>query len=307
MSKLSKIMSMQDAVADLVKPGGSIVMGAGLEACIPFAVGHEIIRREIKDLTLVGPISDMLFDMMVGGRVVSKIIAAWIGNVSTGIGYNFRRAVENGVPNPVFVEDHSNLSITTALDAGAMGVDFGVIKSLFGTDILKENENIVEITCPFTGKPNLAVKALNPDLAVIHVQRSDKYGNAHIWGNLGFVPEAVKASRKVLVVAEEIVEPGVIRSDPNRTLIPGFKVEAVVHEPWGAHPSPVQGYYGHDDDFYVEYATHTKDYEDSEKWFEDWIFSVSSRDEYLRKLNTDRLNSLKVKHFAPSAPVEYGY
>ena len=168
--------------------------------------------------------------------MVSRVTAAWVGNVGTGLGYNFKRAVEQGLPRPLTVEDHSNLSVATALDAGAMGLTFGLTRSLFGTDILKENPNLTPVACPFTGTPHLAVKALTPDLAIIHAQRADSQGNTHLWGNLGLVPEAVRASRQVLVVVEEVVAPEVIRSDPNRTVIPGFKVAAVVEEPWGSPP-----------------------------------------------------------------------
>ena len=202
----------------------------------PFSVGHEIIRKQIKELTLIGPISDVLFDMLVGGGAVSRIIAAWVGNVGTGLGYNYRRALKEGIPNPIEVENHSNLSIATALDAGGMGLEFGLTRSLFGTDIFNGNKNIIPHQCPFTGRPHLAVRALKPDLAVIHAQRADEDGNTHYWGNLGIIPEAVRASRQVLVVVEEVVSREVIRADPNRTIIPGFKVAAVGRTALGRSP-----------------------------------------------------------------------
>jgi glutaconate CoA-transferase subunit A len=295
---------MAEAVGRLVRPGSTLVMGAALEAAIPFAVGHEIIRRRIRGLTLVGPISDALFDMMVGGRVVDRIIAAWVGNVGTGLGYCFGRAVRDGL---IRVTDHSNLSVATALEAGGMGVEFGVIRSLFGADILAGNPDLVRVACPFTDTPHLAVRAIRPDLAVVHVQRADEEGNAQYWGNLGILPEAVRASRQVLVVAEEIVPPETIRSDPNRTLVPSFKTAAVVHEPWGAHPSPLQGHYGHDDDFYVQYARATRDPDSAEKWFGEWVFGVPHRAAYVKKLGSDRIRDLALKTSAPAAPVEYGF
>jgi glutaconate CoA-transferase subunit A len=307
MSRKSKVMSMSDAVTRLVRPGLGIVLGAALEAAIPFAAGHEIIRRQRGDLCLIGPISDALFDMMIAGGVVSRVIAAWVGNVGTGLGYNFKRAVEQGLPRPLVVENHSNLSVATALDAGAMGLTFGLTRSLFGTDILKENEHLTVLPCPFTGTPHVAVKALTPDLAIIHAQRADAQGNTHLWGNLGLVPEAVRASRQVLVVVEEVVSPDIIRSDPNRTVIPGFKVAAVVEEPWGAHPSPVQGYYGHDDDFYVEYAAATREPDSAAAWLEEWVVKTPNRQAYLKKLGRKRLDDLKVTHPAPAAAVEFGY
>ena len=304
MVQSSKVQGLPQAIARLVRPGMSIVMGAGLEACIPFAAGHEIIRQRKKDLTLIGPISDCLFDMMIGGGVVKRIIAAWVGNVGAGLGYNFRRAAEN---ETIEVENHSNLSVAVGLDAGGMGLEFGLLRSLFGTDISDRNENMRIIPCPFTGTPHLAVRAITPDLAIIHAQRADENGNTHLWGNLGIVPEAIKASRQVLVVVEEIVSREVIRSDPNRTVIPGFKVAAVVEEPWGAHPSPVQGYYGHDDEFFMEYAEATRDPESAERWNLDWVLKTADRPAYLDRLTPKRLEALKVKNPAPAAEVEFGY
>lgn len=307
MQSKSKVYSMAEAAGRLIKPGMSIVMGAALEAAIPFAAGQEIIRRKIRNLTLIGPISDALFDMMVGGGVVDRIIAAWVGNVTTGLGYNFKRAVEVGNPNRISVVNHSNLSIATALDAGAMGVEFGVIRSLFGTDIAANNDDIQPLDCPFTGEKHLAVRALKPDLAIIHVQRADETGNAHYWGNLGILPEAVRAAKKVIVVAEEIVSQEVIKSDPNRTIVPGFRVAAVVEEPWGAHPSPLQGYYGHDRDFYVDYSKATKEPAESRKWMKEWVYDVPHRSAYVSRLGEKRLNELRVKRSRPAENVEYGY
>ena len=307
MPNKSKVMSMPEAVGRLVRPGMSLVMGAALEACIPFAVGHEIIRRQTGDLCLVGPISDTLFDLMIGGGVVSRIKAAWVGNVATGVGYHYRRAMEEGLPHPIEVEQHSNLSMATALDAGGMGLEFGLIRSLFGTDLLKNNGSLKPIACPFTGREHLAVRALNPDLAVIHAQRADEAGNTHLWGNLGLVPEAVRAARRVLVVVEEVVSEEVIRQDPNRTLIPGFKVAAVVEEPWGAHPSPVQGYYGHDDAFFEDYARATRDPETARAWLAEWVLNVRDRREYMDRLGPGRMEGLKVRHSVTSLPVEYGF
>jgi glutaconate CoA-transferase subunit A len=165
----------------------------------------------------------------------------------------------------------------------------------------------METTCPFTGRPHLAVKALNPDLAIIHCQRADETGAAHMWGNLGVVPEAVRASRQVLVTVEEVVSGEVIRSDPNRIVVPGFKVAAVAEVPWGAHPSPMQGYYGHDDDFYVDYAQATREEKDASDWMERWVLGVKDRAEYMRLLGESRMMRLRPSSSAPAAAVEYGF
>jgi glutaconate CoA-transferase subunit A len=144
-------------------------------------------------------------------------------------------------------------------------------------------------------------------VAIVHVQRCDPQGNAHLWGNMGVTVDAAKASKKVIVIAEEIVDSSVIRSDPNRTVIPGFLVSAVVEEPWGAHPSAVQGYYGHDDPVYVEYAEATRTIEGSRRWFEKWIYGVKDRHDYLRLIPEAQLEDLKVKQSAPAALTEFGY
>jgi glutaconate CoA-transferase, subunit A len=303
----SKVNTMAEAVSRLVSPGMSLALGTSLEGLIPFAVGHEIIRQGIRDLTLIGPISDMLFDQLIGGGCVSRIQAAWVGNVSTGIGYHLRRAVESGKPHPLVLENHSNFTIALALQAAALGVPYLPARTLLGSDILRDNPAFKVAPCPFTGDPLLLVRAIAPDLAIIHVQRADPQGNAHLWGNMGVSPVAARAAGTVLVVAEEIVAPEVIRSDPNRTIIPGFIVSAVVEEPWGAHPSAVQGYYGHDDPVYIDYARATRTEAGSREWFQNWIYGVENRRDYIGRIPADRLQALKVRHPAPAAPTEFGY
>jgi glutaconate CoA-transferase subunit A len=256
---------------------------------------------------LIGPISDALFDVMILGGVASRIVAAWVGNVGTGIGYNFQRAMDPAAARPVEMVRHSNLSVATALDAAGMGLEFGVFRTLLGSDLAADNPDLVPMDCPFTGEKHLAVRALKPDLAVIHAQRADVHGNAHLWGNLGITPEAVRAARQVLVTAEEIVDPAVIRSDPNRTIVPGFKTAAVVHEPFGAHPSPVMGYYGHDDDFYVEYARATRNPDDAVQWLRQWVLEPHFHSAYLDKLGRERLEALRPKNERPAAPAEFGF
>ncbi len=302
----SKLLSMREAVERWVPDGATLVMGAGLEAQIPFATGHEIIRQGRRDLTLVAPISDMLFDQLVGAGVARRIIAAWVGNVSAGLGHNFRRAVEGSVPTSVDVLDHSNLTLALALHAAAMGVPFLPTYSTLGTDILESNPNLGPMACPFTGDRMVAVRALTPDVAILPVQRADAEGNSHLWGNLGVAPDAARAAKRVLVVAEEIVSPDVIASDPNRTVIPGFLVSAVVHEPMGCHPSPCQGYYGRDHEYYREYHQRTRTREDFLSWLESWVLAVTDRGDYLQRLGHERVEGLRVKRSVLSAPADFG-
>ncbi|MGB0034160.1 MAG: CoA-transferase, partial [Candidatus Acidiferrales bacterium] len=303
----SKLMTMREAIARHVPSGSMVLLGAQLEPMIPFAAGHELIRQGRRDLTLVGPISDILFDQMIGAGCVSRVMAAWIGNVSAGVGYCFRRAVEHNSPRRIDVVDYSNFTMALALHAGALGVPFLPTYATLGSDLLKKNGNLREFPSPVSEEKLVAVRALRPDVAIIHVQRADAEGNAHLWGSLGVAVDGARAARSVVLVAEEIVEPGVIASDPNRTLVPGFLVSAVVHEPGGAHPSPVQGYYGRDHAFFAEYHEQTRGAGDFEQWLAKWVLRVPDRREYLKQLGAPRMESLGVKEHAYSAPADFGY
>ena len=300
----AKLTSLHDAVAKHVADGSSIVLGASLEALIPFAAGHELIRQQKKRLTLIGPISDMLFDQIIGGGCAIKIRAAWVGNVITGSGYNFRRAVESGA---VEVEDHSNLTIAMALKAGAMGVPFMPTRTALGSDLFKTNPNLRKIHCPYTGEPVCLVKSIQPDVAVIHVQRTDEFGNAHSWGNLGISKDACMASKKIIITAEEIVPPATITSDPNRVMIPGFRVSAVVHAPFGAHPSAVPGFYNRDHQVFIDYRNNSKTEAQFENWRKQWVDPMGCRQDYLERIGQERLQRLSLTHHVLSETADYGY
>jgi len=302
---MSKLLSMQEAIVDLVPDGASVALGLQLEQMIPFAAGHEVIRQRKKNLTLIGPISDILFDQMIGAGCVEKIIAAWVGNVMMGSAYNFRRAVEQ---DGMKVFNMTNFTIALALQAGAMGVPFLPTRTAMGSDVPKGNHFFYQIFSPFEPKePLWAVRALNPDVTIVHVQRADREGNAHCWGNFGVMIEAVRAAKRVIVVAEEIVAPEVIASDPNRTVIPGFLVNAVVECRYGAHPSPVQGYYKRDDAFFRQYHEQTKTKADSDAWLNRWVHSVGDRRAYINQLGACRVDDLGVRQHAYAAQADYGY
>ncbi len=300
----TKLVSLTQAINHFVPDNSAIVLGTAQETLIPFAAGHELIRQRKRDLTLIGPISDILFDQLIGACCVRKIQAAWIGNVITGSSYNFRRAVEQG---QIEMEDHSNLTISLALRAGAMGVPFMPARTALGSDLFKTNPKLKTTVCPFSGDILTAVAALNPDIAIIHVQRSDEYGNAHLWGNLGITREACLASRHIILTAEEIVTPEIISSDPNRVFTPGFRVSAVVHAPWGGHPSPVPGYYNRDHQTFIDYRESSKTPPDFAAWQAQWVDSVQSSPDYLNLLGPDRMAALAIKNHAYSEVVDYGY
>jgi len=299
-----KLCSLAEAVSALVADGAAVALGLSQETSIPFAAGHEIMRQRKRSLTLIGPISDILFDQLIGAGCVRRIRAAWVGNVITGSGYNFRRAVEGGA---VAVEDHSNLTLLTALQAGAMGVPYMPTRTALGSDLFKTNSSLRRSVCPFTGEALAAVRAICPDIAIIHVQRSDRFGNSHAWGNLGIAREAALASRRILLTAEAIVEPEVIRSDPNRVLIPGFRVDAVAHTPWGAHPSPVPGCYNRDHQAFLEYRQQSLTPEAFSAWRSRWVDGFATRTEYLKLLGAERLRQLELRQHLYSEAVDHGY
>jgi len=300
----SKLLTMAEAVHRFVPDGSKIALGCGFETCIPFSAGHEMIRKKKRHLTLIGPISDILFDQLIGAECAVRIRAAWVGNVITGSGYNFRRAVESGAIN---VEDHSNLTMTLALRAGAAGVPFMPTLTALGSDLFTTNSRLKKISCPFTGRPLVAVRSIRPDVAVVSVQRAAASGGAHAWGNLGISREACMASRRVILLAEEIVPEEMIQSDPNRVLVPSFRVDAVVREPWSAHPSPMPGFYNRDHQVFLDYRNASTSAEGFSEWRARWIDGVSSRAEYLDVLGAERQRKLAITRNAPSVPVDYGY
>src|SRR5215831_1087384 len=309
---MSKIITMRQAIADFVPDGSSIALGLQMEQMIPFAAGHELIRHKKRNLRLIGPISDILFDQLIGAGCVKDVVAAWVGNVMMGSAYNFRRATE--VENPgtpgekLQVFNMTNFCISLALQAGAMGVPFLPTRSAMGSDIPRGNHFFYQIISPFEPKETLlAVRALVPDVAIVHVQRADKQGNAHCWGNFGVMIEGVRAAKTVILSAEEIVDESVISSDPNRTVIPGFLVSAVIECRYGAHPSPVQGYYKRDDAFFQQYHAETKTPADFDAWAQRWIYGAADCTAYARQLGEDRLGELGVKNHAYAAQTDYGY
>jgi glutaconate CoA-transferase subunit A len=309
---MSKVMTMRQAIAELVPDDSSVALGLQLEQMIPFAAGHEIIRQKRRDLRLIGPISDILFDQLIGAGCVKDVVAAWVGNVMMGSAYNFRHATE--VENPgtpgekLKVFNMTNFTIALGLQAGALGVPFLPTRTAMGSDVPKGNHFFYQIISPFEPKETLlAVRAIVPDVTIIHVQRADAQGNAHCWGNFGVMIEAVRAAKKVILCVEEIVAAEVIASDPNRTVVPGFLVSAVVECPYGAHPSPVQGCYKRDDAFFQQYHAETKIQGDFQRWAQKWIYEPGGREDYCRLLGGTRLQELGVKQHAYAAETDYGY
>ncbi len=297
---------MREAVDRFIPDGASVCLNTGIEALIPFAAGHELIRQRRRKLTLIGPISDILFDQMVGAGCVRRIIAAWVGNVSAGLGHNYRRAVEHAVPAPIEVQDHSNFTMALALQAGALGAPYLPTRALLGSDILRSNPTFKESTDPWSGAPLVLVPALVPDVAVLHVQRADEDGRAHVWGTFGVTRQAALAARQAIIVAEEIWPRERMLSDPGLVLVPEIKVAAVVHEPFGAFPSPVQGCYRRHHDFFKRYHDETRTVDGNQRWLDQWVFGVDDWKGFLDRVGSEMLEQIRIKQPLFSEPLDYG-
>ena len=290
-------MSMARAIESFVPDGSTVALGVALEPLIPFAAGHEIIRQRRRDLNLVGPISDSLFDQLIGAGCVRRVTAAWVGNVSEGLGHCYRRACEQAIPRPLEVRDHSNFSISLALWAAAWSVPYLPTRTLLGSDILRTNPDLSVVG------ELVHVNAVRPDVAIVHVQRADADGRAHAWGPLGISEEAGLAADRVIISCEELVEAEVTLSDPNRILFPDTKVIAVVHEPGGAHPAPVQGYFKRDHAFYRDYAVRSRTREGFEAWLREWVVDVPDRASYMGRIDAE---SLRIVNHKPAVPADFG-
>ncbi len=290
-------MTMAEAINRFVPDGASVALGVALEPLIPFAAGHEMIRQQRRDLDLIGPISDALFDQLIGAGCVRRVTAAWVGNVSEGLGHCYRRAAEEGVPRSLEVHDHSNFSISLALWAAAWNVPSLPTRTLLGSDILRTNPSLSD------AGGLVRVGAVKPDVAIVHVQRADATGRAHAWGPLGITEEAGLAAERIVLTCEELVDGDVTLSDPNRILFPETKVVAVVHEPGGAHPSPVQGHFKRDHALFRDYAEQSRTVAGYDAWLKRWVLDVPDRSAYLGTLD---LAPLRITRHRPSVPVDYG-
>lgn len=301
-----KLCGLTEAIATHVGDGDAVVLGAALENAIPFAATHELIRQGRRALNVIAPISDISTDMLIGAGCVGEVTGAWVGNVSGGMGHNFRRAAEAGAPNPIKIYDYSNFSIGMAFFAGAYGLPYIPVKSILGSDIVKSNPRIKLAENPFaeTPEPVALVPALRPDVAFLVVQRADRFGNTHSWGSTGLTQEASIAAERIIVIADEIVEPAVIASDPSRVLIPGFGVNAVCHVPAACHPSPLIGRWQRDNAFFHDYHKETREPEDFARWCDEWVREVPDHAAYRAKLG-GQLEALRITGDAPSAPANY--
>lgn len=295
---------MQEAIAEYVRDGMSAAI-EGFTAFICFAAGHEIIRQRRRNLTLIRMTPDLIYDQMIAAGVASRLVFSYMGNPGVGSLHAIRRAVEKGIPCPLEIEEYSHYGMVGRYTAGAMKMPFFPLRSYLGAEMDKVNPRIQWVESPYDGERIAVVPPINPDVSIIHAQRADINGNTQLWGLLGCQKEAAFAAGKVIVVVEEIVGEDVIRSDPNRTLIPGLIVDAVVHEPYGAHPSYVQGHYDRDNDFYLKWDELSREQGSTEAWLDEWVYGVANRSEYMLKLGNEVIKRIRPGE-APSSPVNYG-
>jgi glutaconate CoA-transferase subunit A len=289
---MSKLISLQDAISKHLNDG-DLVYAAGFTHLIPFAAGHEIIRQGRKNLTLARATPDLIYDQMVAAGCAKKVIFSYMGNPGVGSLRIVRQAIEKG---ELEWEEYSHFGMITRLQAAASGLPFLPMNQTAATDLERVNPLIKRVTDPYSGKEVITVPALTPDVAIVHVQRCDQHGNAHLWGIVGEQKEVAFAAKKVILSAEEIVDEAIIRSDPNRTLIPGFIVSAVCH---------AQGFYDRDNEFYLNWDKISESPELVRQYLEEWVYAVKDREEYWQKLGAEKHKQLSVESKL-SATVDYG-
>ena len=311
---MSKVMTTGEAISKFVHPGDFLFLG-GYICRTPFSAIHEIIRQKIGDLTITRSNAADDFDMLIGAGLVKRFISTFLSLGIYGLGRCYRRSLEKGIPHRIEVEEYTNLSLPMMLQAGAMGMPFVPVRDMVGTDLLNVKSFMGDgkykmIDSPFDGRPTLLVPALNPDVAIIHVQQADEEGNAQMWGIGGDCQVGANAAEKVIVTCERIVSREVIGKDPSRTIVPSFKVAAVVEEPYGAHPAYTPGFY--DVDFSMGYlyqqASNTE--EGLAEFLKEWVYDIADRNAYIQHY-IERFGYAAFKNlqaaFDYSFPVNYGY
>ena len=298
---MNKLTTLSDAIQQHVHDG-DLVYAAGFTHLIPFAAGHEIIRQGRKNLVLARATPDLIYDQMVAAGCAQKVLFSYMGNPGVGSLRIVRSEIEAG---RLEWEEYSHFGMISRLQAGAAGLPFMPMNLTGAEDLEHVNPHYQKVTDPYSGMPVVVVPALNPDVAIVHVQRADAEGNAQIWGIIGEQKEAAFAAQRVILTAEEIVDEAVIRSDPNRTIIPAFIVDAVCHVPYASHPSYTQGYYDRDNAFYLEWDEVSKSIDSVREYLNEWVYGVADRQEYWEKLGPAVQERLKVIS-RPSAVVDYG-
>lgn len=308
----SKVMSVKDAISRFVHDGDQLVIGNyTVGSCAELV--YEVARQEKKGLALFSQSGIFDVEILIGAGCVSKLVTAYVMRAGGKKGGSAaERALKAGT---LQLEDYTNFDYNARMVAGMHGMTFmPVLEGVMATDLFRKRGFMGEnkfrvIECPYTGKKILTVPAANPDVCIVHVQRADKFGNAQYWGALGSIAAAALASKHIIVSCEEIVDHEIVQSSPALTLIPAYRVNAVVEVPWGAHPTEVLGYYNLDSAMYGVFTQADSTADGLKAWMDEWVYGCENRaayiDRYVAKFGSGALDSLKAKPYY-SAPANYG-
>jgi glutaconate CoA-transferase subunit A len=275
---LARIVSLQVAIQEFVQDGDTVAL-EGFTHLIPFAAGHEIIRQKRRNLTVIRMTPDVIYDQLIGAGCVKKLMFSWGGNPGVGSLHRLRDAVEHGWPAPLEIEEHEHAGMAAAYAAGASHLPFGILRGYLGTD-LSQHTTVKFIDCPFTGEKLAAVKAIRPDVTVVHAQKADRQGNVLMWGIVGAQKEAVLAASRAIVTVEEIVDK--LSAPPNAVILPGWVLSAVCEVPGGAFPSYTHGYYARNNAFYKQWDVISKERETFLAWIDKHILGTRDFDGFKR-------------------------
>jgi glutaconate CoA-transferase subunit A len=269
---MAEIVPLGEAVRELVHDGDTVAL-EGFTHLIPHAAGHELVRQERKELTLVRMTPDIVYDQLIGMGCARKLLFSWGGNPGVGSLHRLRDAVERGWPGPLELEEHSHAGMAAAYAAGAAKLPFGVVRGYEGTDLV-DRTRVAWITCPFTGEKIAAVPAIRPDVGIVHAQVADTAGNVQLWGITGVQKEVVLGSTRSLVTVEEIVPR--LEPRPGALVLPSWTITAVSLAPRGAHPSYAHGYYDRDNAFYVQWEEISRDREGFRSWMQTHVLEAAA-------------------------------
>ena len=275
---MARILSLQEAIREFVQDGDTVAL-EGFTHLIPFAAGHEIIRQKRRNLTAIRMTPDVIYDQLIGAGCVKKLMFSWAGNPGVGSLHRLRDAVEKGWPAPLEIEEHEHAGMAAAYAAGASHLPFGILRGYLGTD-LPAHTTVKFIDCPFTGEKLAAVKAIRPDVTVIHAQKADRQGNVLLWGIVGAQKEAVLAASRAIVTVEEIVDK--LNAPPNAVILPAWVLTAVCEVRDGAFPSYTHGYYARNNAFYKQWDGIAKERETFLAWIGKHILGTRDFDEFKR-------------------------
>lgn len=285
-----KLITLREAVA-MIPSGCSVGIGGLALYGAPMALVREIIRQGIKDLTLIlPPGSSMAPDMLVGSGSLREVLCSYIGFEDLGLAPNFRRAVEAG---KLHFTDVDEAFVVCGLKAGAARSPFFVLPAgMTGYEVPRVNPKYFCIVDPRTSKSHLCVSALNPDITLIHAGQCDRYGNVRHLGNcFTDLLMAKAATQKVIVSCDEVIDLEETQKDPQRTSIPGFIVDAVVHAPYGCHPLSSPGLYMRDDDHLRLYLKKCATLEGAREYLDEFVLGADFT-QYKNKIGAPRLDAL---------------